>query len=52
MSTPTPAPSGKTCVFSVIAIEAVLPTAGLAALQAVVLAPTREIAFQIHDVIA
>jgi len=42
--------TGKTCVFSVIVLEAV--RAARAQPQAVVLAPTREIAVQISDVIS
>lgn len=41
--------TGKTCVFSVIALEAVKPQA--ISVQVLVLAPTRELAVQIHDVI-
>uniref|UniRef100_A0A1B6LV17 RNA helicase n=1 Tax=Graphocephala atropunctata TaxID=36148 RepID=A0A1B6LV17_9HEMI len=41
--------TGKTCVFTVAALELVQPT--LPRLQAVVLAPTREIAQQITEVI-
>ncbi len=37
--------TGKTCVFSVIALEAILLTNPLP--QAIILAPTREIAIQI-----
>lgn len=42
--------TGKTCVFSVIALEAI--DASMDTLQAIILAPTREIASQIHDVIS
>ncbi|ESO82336.1 hypothetical protein LOTGIDRAFT_223393 [Lottia gigantea] len=41
--------TGKTCVFSVIALENIQITSS--ALQVLVLAPTREIAVQIQDVI-
>lgn len=41
--------TGKTCVFAVAALEMVVPT--LPMLQAIVLAPTREIALQITDVV-
>eukprot|EP00041_Stephanoeca_diplocostata_P022558 m.539865 g.539865 ORF g.539865 m.539865 type:complete len:660 (-) comp22094_c0_seq2:1074-3053(-) len=42
--------TGKTCVFSVIALEAIDVSTDI--LQVIVLAPTREIATQIHDVIS
>jgi ATP-dependent RNA helicase DDX20 len=42
--------TGKTCVFAVIALEHILAS-NSRALQVVILAPTREIAVQIHDVI-
>ena len=42
--------TGKTCVFAVIALEHILAS-NSKALQVVILAPTREIATQIHDVI-
>lgn len=42
--------TGKTCVFAVIALEHILAT-NSKALQVIILAPTREIAVQIHDVI-
>lgn len=41
--------TGKTCVFSVIALEAVVTNTS--ALQAIILAPTREIALQISSVL-
>ncbi|KAF1404119.1 putative ATP-dependent RNA helicase DDX20, partial [Spheniscus humboldti] len=41
--------TGKTCVFSTIALDAVLPESP--ATQILILAPTREIAVQIHAVI-
>ncbi|NXJ68088.1 DDX20 helicase, partial [Rostratula benghalensis] len=41
--------TGKTCVFSTIALDAVLPESS--ATQILVLAPTREIAVQIHAAI-
>lgn len=41
--------TGKTCVFSVIALEAVVTSTS--ALQAIILAPTREIAVQISSVL-
>lgn len=40
--------TGKTCVFSVIALEMIL--GDLEKLQVLILAPTREIAVQIKDV--
>ncbi len=44
--------TGKTCVFAVIALEAVnVDNRGTASPQALILAPTREIALQIHNVI-
>nr|XP_018667845.1 probable ATP-dependent RNA helicase DDX20 isoform X2 [Ciona intestinalis] len=42
--------TGKTCVFSVIALDSI--DAKSAALQVIVLAPTREIALQIHEVVS
>lgn len=42
--------TGKTCVFTVIALEHVLASASKA-LQVLVLAPTREVALQIEDYI-
>lgn len=42
--------TGKTCVFSVIALEHVLATRAKA-LQVLILAPTREVAIQICGVI-
>jgi len=41
--------TGKTIVFAVVALEAVRPTTGAA--QALILAPTREIAVQIRHVV-
>jgi superfamily II DNA/RNA helicase len=41
--------TGKTCVFGVVAVEAVVPS--MPALQALLLAPTREIALQTLDVV-
>ncbi|XP_065674439.1 probable ATP-dependent RNA helicase DDX20 isoform X3 [Hydra vulgaris] len=41
--------TGKTCVFAVAALESI--NLSLSKLQVLVLAPTREIAHQIHDVI-
>ncbi|KAL8613023.1 hypothetical protein ACOMHN_008792 [Nucella lapillus] len=41
--------TGKTCVFSVVALEGIEPTAS--SIQVLVLAPTREIALQIWEVI-
>ncbi|XP_026690667.2 putative ATP-dependent RNA helicase DDX20 [Ciona intestinalis] len=42
--------TGKTCVFTVIALDSI--DAKSASLQVVVLAPTREIALQIHEVVS
>ena len=42
--------TGKTCVFTVIALEYILST-NSRALQALILAPTREVALQICSVI-
>lgn len=41
--------TGKTCVFSVIALESIIASSN--SLQILILAPTREIAIQIQDVI-
>ena len=41
--------TGKTCVFTIVALEMVLPESQ--SLQVLILSPTREIAVQIKDVI-
>uniref|UniRef100_H2YIE7 RNA helicase n=1 Tax=Ciona savignyi TaxID=51511 RepID=H2YIE7_CIOSA len=42
--------TGKTCVFSVVALDSINPKS--VSTQVIVLAPTREIALQIHDVVS
>jgi ATP-dependent RNA helicase DDX20 len=43
--------TGKTCVFGIIALEHVLSSVKNNSLQVLILAPTREVAIQISDVI-
>lgn len=44
--------TGKTCIFTVIALEALLSNPNKGQTQTLILAPTREIAMQIHETIS